>query len=233
MYPKKSGGFGEKRRSGFGGGERRSSFGGGRREFGGGRPNFGGGRQSYGVGRPSFGRDRNDGPKELFRATCAKCGNSCEVPFRPTGEKPVYCGDCFGSQREDTHDRGGRRDNQRRDRAFVPKPFSNERFRTEKPAHDGARWEALERKVTILGEKMDRVLAFLGEKNRVVIDMPKKSKKSADEDAITSSLETLLSDAGKMLPKSKVAAKKKPSKKIKGSTQKVEKKPKKKTSKKK
>jgi len=39
--------------------------------------------------RPSFG----DRPK--FQAVCAKCGRKCEVPFRPTGDKPIYCNDCF------------------------------------------------------------------------------------------------------------------------------------------
>jgi len=34
--------------------------------------------------------------KQMFQATCVKCGNKCEVPFRPTGERPVYCGQCFG-----------------------------------------------------------------------------------------------------------------------------------------
>lgn len=32
----------------------------------------------------------------MFAATCSSCGKACEVPFRPTGEKPVYCSDCFG-----------------------------------------------------------------------------------------------------------------------------------------
>lgn len=41
-------------------------------------------------GRPSF------GDKRMFEATCNRCGNRCEVPFRPTGEKPVYCRECFG-----------------------------------------------------------------------------------------------------------------------------------------
>jgi CxxC-x17-CxxC domain-containing protein len=39
--------------------------------------------------------DREDKPK--FKATCADCGDTCEVPFRPTGEKPVYCRACFGN----------------------------------------------------------------------------------------------------------------------------------------
>ncbi|MGH7245829.1 MAG: CxxC-x17-CxxC domain-containing protein [Candidatus Levyibacteriota bacterium] len=37
----------------------------------------------------------NRGPREMFQTICSKCGKECEVPFRPTGEKPVYCRDCF------------------------------------------------------------------------------------------------------------------------------------------
>jgi CxxC-x17-CxxC domain-containing protein len=33
----------------------------------------------------------------MFEAVCDKCHQTCEVPFRPTGDKPVYCNDCFGS----------------------------------------------------------------------------------------------------------------------------------------
>lgn len=40
-----------------------------------------------------FGRD--SGPREMHKATCADCGNECEVPFKPTEGRPVYCRDCF------------------------------------------------------------------------------------------------------------------------------------------
>ncbi len=43
-------------------------------------------------GRPSFEE------KRMFEATCGRCGNRCEVPFRPSGEKPVFCRDCFGKK---------------------------------------------------------------------------------------------------------------------------------------
>ena len=33
--------------------------------------------------------------KRLFSAICTECGSKCEVPFRPTGGKPVYCSNCF------------------------------------------------------------------------------------------------------------------------------------------
>jgi CxxC-x17-CxxC domain-containing protein len=38
------------------------------------------------------------GPREMFSATCSSCGKSCQVPFQPSGTKPVYCSDCFQGQ---------------------------------------------------------------------------------------------------------------------------------------
>jgi CxxC-x17-CxxC domain-containing protein len=57
------------------------------------------GSDTYGGngGAPSQGFDR--GPREMFSATCASCGREAQVPFRPNGSKPVYCSDCFSSQR--------------------------------------------------------------------------------------------------------------------------------------
>lgn len=39
------------------------------------------------------------GPREMHDAVCAGCGCETQVPFRPDGRKPVYCRDCFNSQR--------------------------------------------------------------------------------------------------------------------------------------
>ncbi len=33
--------------------------------------------------------------REMHPAVCAQCGNDTMVPFRPRGDKPVYCSDCF------------------------------------------------------------------------------------------------------------------------------------------
>ena len=33
--------------------------------------------------------------RQMFSTTCAKCGQSAQVPFQPRGDKPVYCSDCF------------------------------------------------------------------------------------------------------------------------------------------
>jgi len=39
------------------------------------------------------------GPKEMHKATCAECGKECEVPFKPSGDRPVYCKECFSKRR--------------------------------------------------------------------------------------------------------------------------------------
>ncbi|MFH1064654.1 MAG: CxxC-x17-CxxC domain-containing protein [Candidatus Woesearchaeota archaeon] len=33
------------------------------------------------------------------RVTCSECGISCEVPFSPSPDKPVYCSACFKKKR--------------------------------------------------------------------------------------------------------------------------------------
>lgn len=40
-------------------------------------------------------RDFNSGPREMHKATCSECGKECEVPFKPTEGRPVFCRDCF------------------------------------------------------------------------------------------------------------------------------------------
>lgn len=37
--------------------------------------------------------------RQLFPAVCANCGNETQVPFQPTGDRPVYCRDCYQSTR--------------------------------------------------------------------------------------------------------------------------------------
>ena len=39
------------------------------------------------------------GQREMFSVVCASCGNDATVPFRPSGDRPVYCSDCFNRMR--------------------------------------------------------------------------------------------------------------------------------------
>ncbi|HEY3998163.1 MAG TPA: zinc-ribbon domain containing protein [Candidatus Xenobia bacterium] len=57
----------------------------------------GGGGGSYsggGGGGGSFGGER----REMFDVVCAECGKDTRVPFRPSGNRPVYCSECFSQQ---------------------------------------------------------------------------------------------------------------------------------------
>lgn len=53
-----------------------------------------GGDDNYSAPRSNFRESSFE--KKMYRAECASCGTNCEVPFRPTGIKPVYCNNCFG-----------------------------------------------------------------------------------------------------------------------------------------
>ena len=70
----------------------------------------------------NFDRDNRSGNRrsgsrpEMHKAICDECGASCEVPFKPTGNKPIFCSTCFEKQggsdsrydRNDNSRRGGR-----------------------------------------------------------------------------------------------------------------------------
>jgi CxxC-x17-CxxC domain-containing protein len=53
------------------------------------RGESGGGRMGGGGGMGGGQR------REFFDAVCAQCGVTTQVPFKPTGTKPVLCRDCF------------------------------------------------------------------------------------------------------------------------------------------
>jgi CxxC-x17-CxxC domain-containing protein len=36
--------------------------------------------------------------REMHSVVCAACGAETEVPFKPTGVKPVYCRTCFNTR---------------------------------------------------------------------------------------------------------------------------------------
>jgi CxxC-x17-CxxC domain-containing protein len=38
------------------------------------------------------------GQREMFTAVCGQCGKPAQVPFKPRGDRPVYCSDCFGQR---------------------------------------------------------------------------------------------------------------------------------------
>jgi CxxC-x17-CxxC domain-containing protein len=57
------------------------------------------GSSNYG-GSKNFGGPRDSGPREMTKVICSDCGKECEVPFKPTEGRPVYCRDCLPKHRK-------------------------------------------------------------------------------------------------------------------------------------
>src|SRR3989338_2637913 len=52
-----------------------------------------------GFARRGFnGRDVRS-PAQMHPAVCDNCNKNCEVPFRPTSGKPIFCSNCFGDKK--------------------------------------------------------------------------------------------------------------------------------------
>ena len=45
-------------------------------------------------------QDNNYRERILHKAICADCNKECEVPFKPSGGRPVYCKECFAKRKE-------------------------------------------------------------------------------------------------------------------------------------
>lgn len=134
----------------------------GKKKFGG--RTFGGGNRSEGRSEGSgerktyAPRDREEGAKsQMHKATCHDCGKNCEVPFRPTGSRPIFCSTCFDKQGSSGPSK------------FAGKSFDRPRFQ-DKRKHEFERENAvLENKMADqqkaqfaqLHEKMDRILSIL------------------------------------------------------------------------
>ncbi|MEA1929299.1 MAG: CxxC-x17-CxxC domain-containing protein [Patescibacteria group bacterium] len=137
-------------------------------KFGGG--NKFSGNRGFGGGR---GGDRQDRPM-MHRATCDDCGNNCEVPFRPTGERPVFCRDCFQNKRDDSPRHSGPR--------FGDKP------RHQREAGSGPDYKV---QFEQLNSKLDRILRAI---SPIVSEGAGsgKSRKSAKKEVDTAAIKDLV-----------------------------------------
>ena len=148
---------------------------GGKSSFGGSR---GGPKKSWGDSRES------DGPVTMHKATCAECGNSCEVPFRPMSGKPVFCKDCFGGKR-DAQGGDARRDTRNGGypkRDFAPRESS-------RPQAEGNRGnEDMKRQLEAMNIKLERLIQTI-EKMITIKSAPVVIKEGLKE-AVTTAVKT-------------------------------------------
>jgi CxxC-x17-CxxC domain-containing protein len=146
-----------------------------------------------------YSKDRGARRALMYDAVCDQCGRKCKVPFKPTGDKPVYCSDCFEQQ---SGRRTGRRDHRRYDErerrmytatcdecgkeCQVPfKPTSGKpifcdscfsamsKKRTDKGADSGQ----LQEQMDLVNSKLDRIIQIL--ESLTVAGKEPKKKSSA------------------------------------------------------
>ncbi|MFZ2804172.1 MAG: CxxC-x17-CxxC domain-containing protein [Patescibacteria group bacterium] len=115
------------------------------------RDNYSGGskfgNKKFGGNAPWKRDSRDQGDKPSFRATCAQCNESCMVPFRPNGSKPVLCSNCF--KRE-----GGGRDSH-----FEPKRFDGSRKTYTAPGQSSG--GHVEAELKAINSKLDKIIIAL------------------------------------------------------------------------
>jgi len=164
--------------------------------FGGSRGGgFGGGRPSFGGGKPSFKRsgDRDGGPKEMFPATCSSCHKACEIPFRPSGDRPVYCRDCFGSQEGSASESRGRRDDRGGESRFPRKEYAPS-FAAPKAPMEDKRIDGLKRQLDDVSAKVDQILNILNSKNAAIAVLEKSPKKKSDAEETQEAVRNIIAD---------------------------------------
>lgn len=126
-------------------------------------------RDSRSSGR-GFGR-RDNRDKEMFETVCDDCGKKCQVPFKPSTDKPVYCSECFekrggGNESRNRDDRGSRRFDSRKSDFRERENFSlssredksGKDFYSKDSSND---FSSLTTQVKLLNEKLDKIIALI------------------------------------------------------------------------
>ena len=159
--------------------------------------------------RPNFSNNRAGGfhgDKEMFQATCASCGKTCEVPFRPNGKKPVYCKECFALNGGPSTDSRGPQNFAPR-QEFAPRPA----YKPESRPQTGVDTGELKRSIEAMNSKLDRLVQLLTDKAEKTQSAP--AKKEATSPSLGSLVAKVTKTAAKAPAKKVVAKKATPKKK--------------------
>ncbi|MBI5077520.1 hypothetical protein HZB94_04030 [Candidatus Falkowbacteria bacterium] len=126
-------------------------------------------------GREQGVRDRGFGGRDsgrpMFSAVCDKCGQSCEVPFRPIGDRPVFCNNCFKTQRGVGS-------------SFAPANFAHGHGQQNAGQKPGANVASIKAQFDAINAKLDRILAILAPVKTapIKVELPLKEKKDKISD---------------------------------------------------
>jgi CxxC-x17-CxxC domain-containing protein len=176
--------------------------------FGGGRGDRGG----RGDDKPVFfgksrGGDRStDREQRMFKAVCSDCHKSCDVPFKPSSDKPVFCRDCFSAKRD------------RETREYKAGLASGEskKFGSEKQvSHKGSVHtpfvasqvdEHMKKQIVEMGSRIDKLT--------VLVEKMIEEKKTTVTPSLVEVKSTVLKKVEEVIPKKKIASKKVVAKKV-------------------
>ncbi len=136
----------------------------------------GGFKKTFGGGYKGGNRE-DRGPVTMHKATCASCGKTCEVPFRPSDGKPVYCRDCFAGRSA----MGGERSFRKDPRTFTPS-FAPQ----SAPTQSGPSNSELKKQIEAMSSKLDKLVAAVQELTlkgalKEVTDESKETPKLVEE----------------------------------------------------
>jgi CxxC-x17-CxxC domain-containing protein len=86
----------------------------------------------------------------LTKVTCDSCGQSCQIPFKPSSGRPVYCDSCFKKENSRSHD------SFRKER---PSNRSNDRFGQSENRSFSPRSSGVD--LSEINRKLDKILELL------------------------------------------------------------------------
>jgi len=127
-------------------------------------------------------RGRNDSPRKNFGggdsrkfslhdAVCDKCGKNCQVPFRPSGDRPIFCSECF-----ERKDGGGDRNRFNRNDSRGGRNSDN-RGANRPPQQSNMADQAISRlveKIATLNTRLDTIIDLLSSTRQKKLDSTEK-----------------------------------------------------------
>ena len=93
----------------------------------------------------------------MHKAVCDDCGQDCEVPFRPSGNKPIYCSRCFEN--------------------VDPKRGARSSSNSPKMQASSVDISPITQQLITLNTKLDMLISVLGEKKVVKKEETEKKEK--------------------------------------------------------
>ena len=110
----------------------------------------------------------DSGRRTMHKAICDKCKKECELPFKPTGDKPVFCSDCFRSK-------GNVRPPETRGSDF--RRPSRPSFDNRQVSPSAQNTGELKEQIKMLNSKLDKILTVL---NMIASEKPSASKETPE-----------------------------------------------------